>query len=219
MTTTISTAAADTPATAAADRTARRPGRPRSEQAEAAILDAVLGLFAAEVGYDDMSMEMIAAAAGVGKATIYRRWPNKEALLIDAIRRRMYPVEAEPPPPGTPIRPALILLLDGMRLHLQDEEAGGAYTVLIRESRANSRLWERYNQEVIEPRRDLFRAVLRRGVETGELRADLDVERSMIMLTSTMLFVTRMCPVGAPPITADYPAAMVDDLLRGAAAG
>ena len=201
-----------------ADQAARRPGRPRSEQAEAAILDAVLGLFAAEVGYDDMSMEMIAAAAGVGKATIYRRWPNKEALLIDAIRRRMHPGEAKDPPAGAPIRESLIFLLDAMRLHLQDEEAGGAYTVLVRESRADSRLWERYNQEVIEPRRDKFREVLRRGRDGGELRADLDIERAMIMMTSTMFFVTRMCPAGAPPVSADYPAALVDDLLRGAAA-
>jgi AcrR family transcriptional regulator len=205
--------------TTTADRAARRPGRPRSEQAEAAILDAVLGLFAAEVGYDDMSMEMIAAAAGVGKATIYRRWPNKEALLIDAIRRRMHPHAVPPPSPDSPVRESLVYLLEAMRVHLLDEEAGGAYTVLIRESRANSRLWERYNQEVIEPRRDMFRAVLRRGAESGELRADLDVERAMVMLTSTMLFATRMCPVGTPAITAEYPVGLVDDLLRGAAAG
>jgi len=216
MTTTSPPAAGK--AAAPADQAARRPGRPRSEQAEAAILDAVLGLFAEEVGYDDMSMEMIAAAAGVGKATIYRRWPNKEALLIDAIKRRMHPYDAQPPPPGTPIRESLVLLLDAMRVHFQDGKAGGAYTVLIREARANSVLWERYNQEVIEPRRDLFRDVLRRGVEAGELRPDLDTERTMIMLTSALLFVTRMCPPGAPLVAADYSAALVDDLLRGAAA-
>jgi AcrR family transcriptional regulator len=215
MTTTSPTAAkADAPA----DQAARRPGRPRSEQAEAAILDAVLGLFAEEVSYDDMSMEMIAAAAGVGKATIYRRWPNKEALLIDAIKRRMHPYDAQPPPPGTPVRESLVHLLDAMRVHFQDGKAGGAYTVLIREARANSVLWERYNQEVIEPRRDLFREVLRRGVEAGELRPDLDTERTMIMLISALLFVTRMCPPGAPPVAADYAAGLVDDLLRGAAA-
>ena len=206
--------------TTTGEQTARRPGRPRSEQAEAAILDAVLGLFAAEVGYDDMSMEMIAAAAGVGKATIYRRWPNKEALVIDAIRRRVHPDDAtaakvRPSLMKIPTREALVYLLEGMRTHLLDEEAGGVYNVLTRESRAKSQLWERYNQQVIEPRRDRFRRVLERGRETGQLRPDLDVERSMIMLTSTMLAATRMCPPGTPGITAEYSAGLVDDFLRG----
>ena len=220
MTTTTVTTTPTTATTLAgpAEQSARRPGRPRSEQAEAAILDAVLDLFAAEVGYDDMSMEMIAASAGVGKATIYRRWANKEALVIDAIRRRMHPVEVVPPSPDLSVRESLVFQLDAMREHLQDNQAGGAYSVLIREARANSVLWERYNQEVIEPRRDQFRLVLRRGRDSGVLRADLDVERAMIMLTSAVLFVTRMCSVDMPDITAEYTAGLVDDLLRGATA-
>lgn len=223
MTTTATTTTTATPAAHATHATAatpgpaaRRPGRPRSEQAEAAILDAVLDLFAAEVGYDDMSMETIAASAGVGKATIYRRWANKEALVIDAIRRRMHPVDIVPPAPDLPVRESLVYLLDAMREHLQDGQAGGVYSVLIREARANSVLWERYNQEVIEPRRDQFRLVLRRGRDSGVLRADLDVERAMIMLTSAVLFVTRMCSADTPGITAEYTAGLVDDLLRGA---
>jgi AcrR family transcriptional regulator len=197
--------------------TGRRPGRPRSEQAEAAILDAVLGLFAAEVGYDDMSMETIAAEAGVGKATIYRRWPNKEALVIDAIRRRVHSDEICAPRLEGPIREALVYLLEGMRRHLLDHEAGGVYTVLMRESRAKSKLWERYHQQVIEPRRELFRQVLRRGRDTGELRPDLDVERTMITLTSAMLFAARMHSPCESVVTADFPAALVDDFLRGGA--
>jgi hypothetical protein len=114
-----------------------------------------------------------------------------------------------------PVREALVRLLEGMRQHLLDQEAGGVYTVLMRESRAKSELWARYNQQVIEPRRDLFRDVLRHGRETGELRPDLDVERAMIMLTSTMLFATRMSPPGTPGVTEDYGAGLVDDFLRG----
>jgi len=64
-------------------RTRPRPGRPRSEQAEQAIIEATLDLFA-EQGFEGACVEAIAARAGVGKATIYRRWPNKEELLLAA---------------------------------------------------------------------------------------------------------------------------------------
>ena len=62
----------------------RRPGRPRSLSAHQAILDAALDLLAAE-GYERMTIEAVAARAGVGKTTIYRRWASKEDLIIDAM--------------------------------------------------------------------------------------------------------------------------------------
>src|SRR2546430_3241104 len=57
--------------------TTRRPGRPRSEQAEQAIIEATLELFA-EQGFEGVCVEAVAARAGVGKATIYRRWRSEE---------------------------------------------------------------------------------------------------------------------------------------------
>src|SRR6266702_1128101 len=62
----------------------RRPGRPRSEEADRAIIDAALCVFA-EHGVEGLCIEKVAAKAGVGKATIYRRWPGKEDLLLDAM--------------------------------------------------------------------------------------------------------------------------------------
>ena len=198
------------PATAA-----RRPGRPRSDQAEEAILDAVFSLFSDGATYDGLSMEMIAASAKVGKATIYRRWPNKEALVIDAISRRLDP-DKEIVVPGVSVREGLIFLLELMRKHLQDENVGPAYNVLTQAGAGNPNLYRRYHDIVIEPRRDLYRQVLRRGVETGELRADLDVERAMLMLTSAMLTATRHHPP-PEPVGSEYSVGLADDLLRGAA--
>src|ERR1700690_2090014 len=62
---------------------ARSPGRPRSEEARKAILESTLDLLK-KSGFSDLSIESIAAHAGVGKATLYRWWPNKDALEIDA---------------------------------------------------------------------------------------------------------------------------------------
>src|SRR5438067_8052092 len=77
MTTAIHSTDPATPAT-------RKPGRPRSARAHRAILAAALALLAEE-GFEAMSMEGVAARAGVGKSTIYRRWASKEALLIEAV--------------------------------------------------------------------------------------------------------------------------------------
>src|ERR1700683_4983723 len=75
----------DTDAAAGPAReTPRRPRRPRSEQAEHAIIEATLDLFA-EQGFEGVCVEAVAARAGVGKSTIYRRWPNKEELLLAAL--------------------------------------------------------------------------------------------------------------------------------------
>jgi AcrR family transcriptional regulator len=201
---------------AAVTTVARRPGRPRSDQAEEAILDAVFALFSEGATYDGLSMEMIAAEAKVGKATIYRRWPNKEALVIDAICRRLHPEREKAAPPGISVREDLIYLLEMMRRHLQEESSGAAYNVLANASKANPTLYRRYHEVVIEPRRDLYRQVLRRGVATGELRPDLDVERAMLMLTAPMLTATRHTPP-PQPVCREFSVGLVDDLLRGAA--
>src|SRR5436305_11983661 len=124
---------------------ARRPGRPRSDQAEEAILDAVFSLFSDGATYDALSMEMIAAAAKVGKATIYRRWPNKEALVLDAVCRRLN-ANKEIRVPGASVREDLLYLLEMMRKHLQHESSGPTYNVLNQVSIGNPTLYRRYHE-------------------------------------------------------------------------
>src|SRR4051795_11415070 len=88
------------------------PGRPRSAQADEAILEAVLELLSAGQSAAAISIEAVAAKAGVGKATIYRRWPNKEALLIDAVAAMKGPL---PVPVGESVRDDLIMLIKANR--------------------------------------------------------------------------------------------------------
>ena len=193
----------------------RRPGRPRSEQVEDAILDAVIDLLGANVSFDLLSMETIAVKAGVGKAAIYRRWANKEALVLATLQRTFHSTPRRPPA-GETAREQLIDLLKQMRSNIIDTHEGTAFAVLLQTLASNPDLMHRYQETVIEPRREQYRETLRKGIANGELRPDLDVERATIMLTSTMVFVCKLFP--AFEVTEEYCVGLVDDLLRGAGA-
>src|SRR5215471_407738 len=91
-----------------ADQDRKAPGRPRSARADEAIVEAVLDLLAEGTPFEALSIEAVAARAGVGKATIYRRWPSKEALVYDAVRRVKGELAVLP---GTSVRDDLIALL------------------------------------------------------------------------------------------------------------
>jgi AcrR family transcriptional regulator len=188
----------------------RRPGRPRSEHADRAILDAALSLFA-ESGPDGLCMEKVAARAGVGKATIYRRWPGKEELLLDALAALKVPL---PAPKGKSVRSDLVALLEAMSKESADPRRARLFALLQGEGLRYPRLMERYIQTVVEPRRQVVRSVLRRGVATGELRQETDVEAALFMLSGAVLARGRY---GQAPVEEGYARRVVDELLRGLA--
>ena len=111
---------------------ARRPGRPRSEQADRAIIDAALSLFA-ESGPEGLCIERVAARAGVGKATIYRRWPGKEDLLLDAIAALKTPL---PEPAGRSAREDLVALLGAMCEETADPRRARQFALLLGRARS-----------------------------------------------------------------------------------
>src|ERR1700751_4870609 len=160
----------------------RRPGRPRSEQAEQAIIEATLDLFA-EQGFEGLFVEAVAARAGVGKATIYRRWPNKEELLLAAFGSLKSPF---PQPKGVSVRDDLLAMVQVMCADKADPRKARRYALLLGEGEKYPRLMARYKETVVQPRRELMRSVIRRGIATGELRADVDVEIAVLALTGTV---------------------------------
>ncbi|EEP74505.1 transcriptional regulator [Micromonospora sp. ATCC 39149] len=164
----------------------RSPGRPRSSRADEAIVEAALDLLAEGNTIEALSIEAIAARAGVGKATIYRRWRSKDALLLDALRRLK---GAMPNPAGHSVRDDLVLLVGAVGHHI-DPRAAKIMPCLVPEVNRSPDHFQLY-QNIIEPRRQLMREVLRRGVRLGELRADLDIEVAMALLTGPML-IQRM---------------------------
>ena len=193
------------PASAA---TGRRPGRPRSERAEQAIIEATLELFA-EKGPDGLCVEAVAARAGVGKATVYRRWHNKEDLLLAALGSLKSPL---PDADTGSVRDDLIALVTVMSQDAVDPARQRQYTLLLGEGEKYPRLMARYAETVVEPRRDIIRSVLRRGIETGQIRPDLDIEVAMLTLTGAAMSRGRCELI---PHDEEFATRVVDSLLLG----
>jgi AcrR family transcriptional regulator len=190
----------------------RSPGRPRSARADEAIIDAVLDLLAEGNTVEALSIEAIAARAGVGKATIYRRWAGKESLLADAIRTLKGPT---PEPAGKSVREDLITLLSVVARN-GDERALKIMPCIMPEvsrSPEQYRIW----QEIIAPRRQRMREVLGRGIQTGELRADIDVELTILLLTAPVVMQRTLRWQPGLEDSA-LPGRVVDAVLAGIAA-
>ncbi|MER6594388.1 TetR/AcrR family transcriptional regulator [Micromonospora purpureochromogenes] len=187
----------------------RSPGRPRSVRADEAIIEATLDLLAEGSTIEALSIEAIASRAGVGKATIYRRWPGKDALLLDALRRLKGIL---PQPAGHSVRDDLVLIVGAVG-HNIDPRAAKIMPCLVPEVNRSPDHFQLY-QNIIEPRRQLMREVLRRGIRAGELRADLDVEVTMALLTGPML-IQRMLRWHPELDDLILPERVVDTVLAG----
>ncbi len=169
---------------------ARGPGRPRSEEAERAILDAALDLLASH-GVAGFTMEAVAGRAGVAKTTVYRRWSNKYDLLFDAVVQLKGPVLA---PPGGSIRGDLVFLLTAMRDRTGDPRHSRIMGKLCAEVRDHAELFDAYWERTIRPRRAVFDTVLQRGIDAGELRPDLPFGIAVEALCAPVLTHVVMRP-------------------------
>lgn len=150
----------------------RSPGRPRSAQADEAILQATVALLAEE-GLAGWSMDAVAARAGVGKATIYRRWPSREALVLEAWNRVAEPVAAPAP---VSLRVDVLALLGAVVDSVHTSRAVEVLPHIIAAGRTDPALADAFEQYVAS-RRQPLRTVLERARRRGELppQQDLDV--------------------------------------------
>ena len=185
-------------------------GRPRSEAVERAIVEGVMKLLEDGVPLAELSIERIARTAGVGKATIYRRWSGKEELFVDVVR------SAEPPGPqlpGTSMRDDLVALLEQLRRRGLLTRSSAILHNVFAQMKSSPKVWAAYHATVVEPRRRLQVEILRRGQANGELRTDVDVEVLNDIFVGPMLLRTVMSP------DADLPEGLseqiVDTLLEG----
>ncbi|MGW2303455.1 TetR/AcrR family transcriptional regulator [Streptomyces sp. NPDC001809] len=187
-----------------------RRGRPRSEGVERAVFDAVVLLLGEGLPLAELSIERIARTAGVGKATIYRRWAGKEELFVDLLRSLEAP---DPVLSGASVRDDLVVLLESLRERGVAKRTSGLLHNVFAQMQLYPKLWNVYHLTVIEPRRRLGLDTVRRGMEQGEIRADLDVEFVNDLLTGPLLLRTVLRPgASLEPGLAER---VVDTVLEG----
>lgn len=191
-------------------RTPAAPGRPRSEQANQAILQAVLELVA-ERGYQGLTMEAIAERAGVGKATLYRRWSSPDAVLEAA--SEAFVREIGVPDTGT-IRGDLLALLHGA-IQVYRGLPGRVMPGLVSAMAQNPRLASSVREGFLASRRAALRAVVERGIRRGELRPDTDVEITLDLVGGPLMY--RLLVTGGP-VDDSVAETVVDSVLTGIAA-
>jgi AcrR family transcriptional regulator len=152
-------------------RTARTGGvgRPRSEEAHQAILDATIGLLA-EVGFSALTVESIATRAGVGKATIYRRWPSKLPLVVEAFGGLPALEDVD----TGDLRNDLVTMLRRYLQVFNTTPLAEVLPSLAGERSHNTEL--EVLDSVLKGRRQPLLAAFERALERGELSRDLDLE-------------------------------------------
>ena len=152
----------------------RTPGRPRSEASHQAIIHATLALLM-EHGYGSLTMEAVRTRAGVGKATIYRRWASKAELVRDAI---VYLHEEFDVPDTGTLRGdyAAIAALVRDSTRRAGPGAGMVMPRLLAEAANDPELHEIFYENLVRPRRKALGDLLQRAVDRGEIRGDVDLE-------------------------------------------
>jgi AcrR family transcriptional regulator len=184
-----------------------RLGRPRDGEAELRILKSTLTLLG-EHGYTALTIEAVAARAAVAKTTVYRRWPSKFELSLDALTALREPV---PRPPGESVRDDVLYVLESVR-RTWDSAHGRLMIRLAAGGLDEEPLYSACRERVVVPRRAVLARVLARGVDTGELPADLDLDWAIDLLVGPIVAsgMTHRAPVRSGQLEF-----MVDTIIAG----
>jgi AcrR family transcriptional regulator len=198
-----------------ADPSAEQPARPATPvhrrgldaSRDALIMDATLSLVG-EVGYDNVSMDAIAARAHVSKATIYRRWDSKAEVVAHSMRCRVSEAMPELPDTGD-LRQDLLLSLTGMIEHVCDEDLA-LMTGLLTTMRTDPELARLIREQMVAEKRSATQAFIEREVARGRLPSTID-PRVLDEVSSAIIF-SRLIITGEP-VDAAFVTHLVDDVL------
>jgi AcrR family transcriptional regulator len=190
--------------------TTRPPGRPRSAEADEAILRAALELLAQD-GYRALTMEAVRERAGVGKATLYRRYGSKDELVRAAITHLNYDL---PLPDDTGSLEGDFAATAASAL--AGAEAVGGLSImprLLAEVVDDPDLHRIFSARLVEPRRRIMRELVRRAQLRGEVRADLDLDLAVDLMVGPMIY--RVIISGGDPAKIGDPREVLRAAMHG----
>lgn len=190
-----------------ADHPAPR-GRPRSDRAHRAILDATRELLV-EGGFSRLRLEHVAERAGVGKATIYRRWKTREALVLELLMELASP-HLDIEDVGDMRAELLAATVNPLRA-LTDTPFGPVIRALLSQIAGNPVLGDPFRAAVVQRRRDAIAQVIARGIARGDLRTDAEADLATELLVGPVYF--RLMFGGE--LTPLFAERIVDAVLRG----
>ncbi|WP_239310765.1 MULTISPECIES: TetR/AcrR family transcriptional regulator [unclassified Frankia] len=184
----------------------RSGGRPRDDSRDGAIRRATLQLLA-EVGYDGVTMDRVATRAKAGKATIYRRWPSKVALVMDAITT--ITEQSVPIPDTGSFRMDMLAFISSFRDAIGDDR-GRIIAELVSEMPRNSELREALRNGLLAQRKTASDVIVHRGIVRGEISAEVD--HTVLMELGPALVLQRVLLSGEV-VDAAFMERIVDDLI------
>lgn len=185
----------------------RSPGRPRDASVTARVMAAVQAALA-ESGIESLSVEAIAERTGVSKATIYRRWATKNALILAAVED-LY-AEISLPETGDPMADLGVVIKGALRL-VASSRAGRIFPQLAGDVARRTAPGEAYLQTVMKPRLEAIKSMIRRGIEHGFLRSELDVDLAAASIVGTVVMLS-LTSDEVEPAQADR---LLDQLISG----
>ena len=196
----------------------RKPGRPRSAQAHKAIIDATLELLAEE-GFQGLSIEAVAAKAGVGKTTIYRRWASKEELVMEALRH----VQIDVPMIDTgnfrnDLTAILKMVYEGFMAQPYPF-LGKLLLKFIGEYQTNPEIFQDALTQLIFPRFQRFIHRVEMAQAREEIRGDIDPKVVMGLVAGSLyfhwFFELNLVPTSSTTSQTDWIEQVIDAIMRG----
>jgi AcrR family transcriptional regulator len=160
--------------------------RQRSTRAHDQVLDAALKLFSKR-GIDATSMDAIATASGVSKATIYKHWADKNALCLE-VMARLHGLHEQPVCESCDVRTGIVALLSHRPPEQRSEQQARMMPHLMAYAASNPAFGKAWRSRVMEPPRTQLIQLLKRAVASGELPADLDFDLSVALLIGPRMY-------------------------------
>jgi AcrR family transcriptional regulator len=185
----------------------KRVGRPRSTEAQKAILDATWKLLKT-MTVKDLSIEAIAREAGVGKTTIYRWWPTKAAVVIDAFMAKIVPenTPAKTKTAKTALEKQILALMKTF-----NGESGHIVAQIIAEGQSDGQALKMFRERFLLGFRDATKTIIEQGIKTGEFDGKIDPELSTDILHGSLYY--RLL-IGHLPIDEDFAKKLPEQALK-----